>query len=267
MHTPFKTTILICEHVSTSIKQRHFFLTEIVTLSITLAIALLFASCEAVYLPNVRNVPLLEKKGEVQGVATIGINGLDFQGSVAVTNHVALISSYAYLDHAVSFLSYHSHAWYYEGGGGYYKNFKRTCVEVFAGYGSGEGNSQTQDPGQGIGTSQMPSGPVSGVYHKLFLQPTLGIKWQRVKLGITWRISGVNYANFMYIDKPLHPSTILYFEPSATAKINFLNNRGIFFAQAGFNVPPGDMEWEDAKRYGRFLTLSAGLSFRIGGNR
>jgi len=71
MHTLFKKTVLIREHAATSIKQRHFFLTEIVTLSITLAIALLFASCEAVYLPNVRNVPLLEKKGEVQGVAWI----------------------------------------------------------------------------------------------------------------------------------------------------------------------------------------------------
>ena len=236
-------------------KQRH----------VILLFASLLTSCQAVYLPNIRNSPLFSKKGEVQGVAAVGINGLDIQAATAVTNHIAVLASYAYLDRAVTFLPYESHAWYYEGGLGYYKNFNKTCLEIFAGYGTGQGNSQTRDPGPGLGTSQMPSGPVAGTYNKIFLQPSFGFKQRMFQFVFTFRLSSVNFTRFIYIDKPLTPSWVLYIEPALTGKMNFWNNHAFCFIQLGFNVAPTKSDWQSADRYSRYLDMSTGVGFRLGG--
>ena len=52
-------------------------------------IPLLLQSCSSMYIPAVRSIPLLEKKGEFQGEAGVSTNSVYANGSYAFTNHIA----------------------------------------------------------------------------------------------------------------------------------------------------------------------------------
>jgi len=62
---------------------------------LVIALALL-SSCAPMYVPNVRNAPLFNGKGEFQAAAFIG-TGIDLQGALALSDHIGITGNYSFL--------------------------------------------------------------------------------------------------------------------------------------------------------------------------
>lgn len=233
-------------------------------------LVIVLAGCQSVYIPNARNAPLLAKKGEFQGAAAIGISGLDVQAAGSVTNHIALIGNLAVNNGSLfganspSFNSSDSTI-FYEGGIGYYKNYRKTCFEIFAGYGSGYGKAQVD-----YHYGNFPdNGMMRGSYNRLFIQPSFGWNKRQFQLILTCRISRVDFKKFKLFGAETTVSPSFYVEPAATGRVNFLDNKLYCFGQLGFTVGESSkIEYsKDAHSYYRPLTLCFGLGFRLGGLR
>lgn len=229
------------------------------------------ASCQSVYIPNAHNAPLFTKKGEFQGAAAIGISGLDVQTAVSLTNHIALMGNLAVNNGALfgsnssSFNSSDSTV-FYEGGLGYYKNYQKTCFEIFAGYGSGYGRAQAD---YHYGNFRN-NGMMRGSYDRLFIQPSFGWNKRNFNLILTCRISRVDFKKFNMFGTLTDVSPSFYLEPAATARINFLDNKFYCFGQLGrtLSLESSEVNYRnDPHSYYRPVTLCFGLGFRLGGLR
>jgi len=233
-------------------------------------LATVLAACQSVYIPNAHNTPLLAKKGEFQGAAAIGISGLDVQAAGSITNHIALMGNLAVNNGSLfganspSFNSSDSTI-FYEGGIGYYKNYRKTCFEIFAGYGSGYGRAQA-DYHYG---NFHDNGMMRGSYDRLFIQPSFGWNKRMFNLILTCRISRVDFKQFKLFGIQTNVSPAFYLEPAATARINFLDNKMYGFGQLGFTLSQDSkIEYSnDPHSYYRPVTLCFGLGFRLGGLR
>jgi hypothetical protein len=225
-----------------------------------------------VYVPNTRNVPLLTKKAEIQGSAQIGPFGTDFQMAGALTNHIALMSNYAYYNnkaHAFPFHLFNMSNHFFEGGIGYFRSDerqnKRLTFEVFAGYGRGHGyynKAESHDgapPGAGV--------LVLGDYQRFFAQPAIGFHTPSLDLGGALRVSLVDFQRLSFNTEITHPRTALYVEPSIILKMNLYQRRIYMLATAGINFGPqgGLGKVYDVPVAPPAITLSTGLGFRING--
>jgi len=230
---------------------------------------ILLFSCQAVYVPNVRNTPLFTGKGEVQGAFAMGVNGLDLQAAGALTNHIAIMANYATVDHGTDVLDNETSAWYYEGGLGYYKNYRVTCFEIFGGYGKGSGSTQSKDDDESLAAPQPPGGPVIASYNKIFIQPSFGWNKRRFHFSISCRLSTVNFTQFSDRGVAKIAPTTFYIEPAATGRINFFDNRLFGFTQAGINMTTHTFDEstlnDTSDSYYRYLNMCLGMGFRLGG--
>lgn len=229
---------------------------------------LFLTSCQAVYVPNVRNTPLFSGKGEAQGSFAFGVNGLDLQAAAAVTDHLAVMANYATLDRGTDALDNKTSASYYEGGFGYYHNYRITCFEIFGGYGKGSGVTESKDD-SGLGSPHPPGGPVTANYDKIFVQPSFGWNKRRFHFSISCRLSSVNFTQFSDRGIVQVVPTTFYIEPAATGRINFLDNRLFGFTQVGLNASTHAFDEstlnETSDRYYRNLNMCLGMGFRLGG--
>ncbi len=231
------------------------------------ALLLLLSQCSPVYIPNTRNAPLLAKAGEFQGAMQFGTNGIDLQGSVAVTNNLALMGNYSYGNRNTDTLytnsreNYHKHK-FYEGAIGYYKNEERFCFEVFVGYGRGEGTSY----GSFSSLTSSSQDRVAGKYSRIFFQPSFGINRKFVSFAFTPRFAMIDFSEFSIASSPviivdLDPK--IFVEPAVTARFNFLDNRFFATIQIGVSTSLADNVPFDYEPF----NISTGLGFRLGGLR
>jgi hypothetical protein len=234
-------------------------------------IVLVMANCSPVYVPNMRNTPLLTKAGEFQGSMSYGTAGLDLQGAVAVTNNLALMGNFSYesrntdtLNTTDDYDDYHRHK-LYEGGIGYFKNDDKFCFEVFVGYGVGEATSY----GSYEIFSSSDDDRVNGKFQRFFLQPSFGFNKKVVHVAFTPRISLVDFTEFSSKDGStnvitrIDPEPRIFFEPAVTTRFNFIDNRFFATLQVGVSA---SVEGENVFDHERFI-FSTGLGFRLGGAR
>jgi hypothetical protein len=222
-------------------------------------LAIIFAGCAPTYVPNVRNVPLFTKGGEFQA-SIQGGNGLDVQSAVSITNHIGLMANYSFADRERfdpdDYDDYHRHK-FYEGGIGYFDNKEDWCVEIFAGYGRGEGSSLNQF------LSWSPSTPAVGKYERYFIQPAIGLNKKTMNVAFVNRVSYVDFTE--YTDDVIRYSVkerpVIFLEPAVVARVNFAQNFGFFTFQLGATMPAAS---DIYFKYRKFQT-SAGFGFRIGG--
>ena len=214
---------------------------------------LVFSSCAPVYVPNIRNSPMFDKKGEFQGAVQVG-NGLDAQAAVAISSNLGLIGNYSYINRdRLNENDFHRHT-FYEGGLGYFNNVKDTYFEFFAGYGKGEGsssNSFINQPGAG------------GRYERYFIQPAIGQNNEVFDFSFVPRVSIVNFTEFFYgtTTTPIDEDPKVFFEPAFVGRVNMQNNHMFFTFQVGTSVRVSNDVYFDHRN----LQLSSGLGFRIGG--
>ena len=224
-------------------------------------LAVVLAGCAPVYVPNVRNTPMFTKAGEAQMTVMYGTGDVDAQMAVAVTNNVALMGNYSYGNRNTDSLSqhdYHKHN-YLEGAIGYYKNDGIFCFEVFLGYGKGTASSYGS---YDIFSTPNPS-LAKGTYTRTFLQPSFGFNKKIVHFAFTPRVSLVDFSEFSNANSSVKydPSPKIFFEPAATAKFNFMDNRFYGIVQVGLSVPVnGDVIYDYEG-----VTISTGLGLRLGG--
>lgn len=218
----------------------------------------LLSGCAPTYVPNVRNAPLFTKGGEFQA-SIQGGNGLDVQAAASVTNHIGLMANYSYADRERfdpdNADDYHRHK-LLEGGLGYYTNRGEWCLEVYAGYGQGEGSSLNE-----ILTST--STPNVGKYHRYFLQPAIGLNKKTMGVAFVHRISYVDFTEYAESPVPyaVHEKPRVFLEPAVVGRVNFAENMGFFTFQLGSAIPTSSNIYFKYRRY----QMSAGLGFRIGG--
>jgi hypothetical protein len=216
------------------------------------------------YVPNSRNVPLFNGQGEFKGGVMLG-TGIDVQGAVALTDNIGVMGSYSFLNETRNDpldpnQTFKRNGKFFEGGLGYYKASRDKRVELYIGYGQGEGTTTGQYGFLGLGQQEV---IVTGKYNRLFLQPSIGTNNSSFNIFFTPRISYVTYTEFqsgVIIEKPDEKGH-LFFEPAATARFKMAGNLFGNF-QVGLNVSmPNDAFFDHVP-----LQASIGVQLHLGGN-
>lgn len=150
----------------------------------------MLTSCSSVVYTTVgQNVPLFQEKGEVTFSGGIGetsrAGGINAQLAVAVSDHVAVMTSYYNLkSEEVGSGSY------VEAGAGLFKRLSdQVTGEVFAGIGFGSHHNTTFSHPSGY------SWDMNANYFKPFIQPSLGISTGSLELAFTPRIGFLSYTS------------------------------------------------------------------------
>lgn len=267
---------------------------------ILLAIAGLLQSCSSIYIPAVRSIPLLEKKGEFQAEAGISTNSLYMNGSYAFTNKIAASIN--------GNLSYRNFSNRYDAFtdiykpppvGGYYFDWPDTRGKFAHRYGEisvGRINMLPNFPinmkleifgGMGMGRATdidlfRYDNRYKTDYYSFFGQGNFGIKWLFFETGASFRLaySRFNYTadtyNYGNKEYTLHQTNIdmfhvepMFFNRMGKGNWKFIIRVGINLA---FTINPNEEYAEfrgfnDNKKNGNLkhtiFHFSIGLSYRI----
>jgi hypothetical protein len=207
------------------------------------SLIVLLQRCTPVYSPNIRNTPFFEKAGEVQiqgyydPLKAFSGTALDAQGGVSITNHVAVIGSYAQSHmQRVDYILKHK---YEELGGGYYRMFnKRFSADFFGGYGKGIVD------GQDIYNSlQNDLAPLRLYYDRYFIQGVFLLKGKFFVFSPSMRLSYVTFNKYekLGVQYAFHQSGNLFFEPCGAFQFNGRESKnailshGYILVQVGAN--------------------------------
>jgi len=154
------------------------------------ALIVLCTSCESVYIPSVRNAPLLSRSREFQLSASAG-NGMNLNTAYAVTNHIGLIGNAMYANDKWQYAnSYRIHQ-SADAGLGYFGSKERISYELYAGAGKGKGYARDISSGfLFLFNSEKIS---SGSYRKIFMQPTIAFRIKRFQMAVTARVSRLDF--------------------------------------------------------------------------
>lgn len=218
------------------------------------------------YIPNTRNTPLFNNKGEFKGSAFIG-TGVDLQGALALTDNFAVMGSYSFLsenrndplDPTIKFKRKNN---FFEGGLGYYKANRQRRIELFVGYGQGKGTTTGQYNFffQTFGQQEL---VVTGKYNRFFIQPSIGTNNPGFNLIFTPRISFVDFNEFqsgVIVEKP-NEGMHLFIEPAVTARFRMAQNLNGMF-QLGLNLSmPNDAFYDHVP-----VQASFGVQLHLGGS-
>lgn len=200
-----------------------------------LFLVVLASACAPTYVPNTRNVPLFAEAEEFQGSVYV-TTGLEAQLAYALTDHLAIMGNYSLLSEKNSAQKYTRKNNYYEGGLGYFNAGRSRIIEVFAGFGQGNGTAEAQYNfffpfhGQADVLNDYK-------YQRLFIQPSIGTNNRKFNIAFTPRISLVDFTQFKSSLATIKPDekAILFVEPALTGKFHLMGNlKGVF--QLGLNV-------------------------------
>jgi hypothetical protein len=144
---------------------------------------------------------------------------------------------------------------FFEGGIGYFENNGNMFMELFAGYGRGEGNNSST--WFGIEAA-------SGKYERYFIQPAFGFNKRVMHVSFVPRISIVDFTELSNGTTTIrvNESPKVFFEPGVVGRVNAMQNRFYFTFQAGVSISTGDLYFDH-----REFQFGSGIGFRIGGVR
>jgi len=160
-------------------------------ISIVLLPIIFMFSCAPVYRPTTVNTPMLSEAGEAKVSVFTGIHGNDVQASVAVTDQIAFLGSFNYIDRVDDSTDNYTKHQMFEFAPGYYSRFgENGIIELYAGYGNGKAKYFSEwwfiDDNSSF---------VKADYHKFFIQPTIGFKRKHFEIGFSNRLTMVRYYN------------------------------------------------------------------------
>jgi len=213
-----------------------------------------YTSCTPLYYPNKLNVPLMTNKGEGQGNIAYGFNGLDLQGAYAVTENIAIMGNFSYMEK-----SDHSHR-FGELGAGYYTKLSEVGrFEVFGGYGYGTAETYYDNLNY-----------AKGLYHRIFLQPTIGFTSKIVDGGLSLRPVFVSFPKISGTTFTSDNLNLLFIEPAFTLKIGYKNVKSVIqigyavlLGASDFNTPnPGYLGYSFL--FSQPFLFTVGLNFNLG---
>ncbi|MDZ7682360.1 MAG: hypothetical protein U5J63_11775 [Fodinibius sp.] len=164
------------------------------------------------YVPSARHTHQLNEKDEFVAAGYAGSNGTDVQLAYAATDHIGILAAVSFRNAQHDEGEFNRNHRYGELGMQYhYELGEMGRVEFITGYGRG---SSTSDNFWASDSSSR-DGRVTGDYHKIFLQPNIGLESSWVETGLALRIGYVGYLDF----RPDLPSrsdntSATFFEPA-----------------------------------------------------
>ena len=227
----------------------------IIRLAILSFLFLSTLSCTRVYLPNAAQTVFYDNEGDASIAAFTGTNGFDGQISYAVTDDwfVGIAGSFMNADSnkedATDFIR-HS---YYEGGFGYYSKFGSRGKYNIQG-GIGRGNIETISVYSFFGDHAVPG---TGVYHKYFLQNTIGFSTSAIDLGGNVRFNYVDFQHLRIYDEIFRHQKDYFIEPTFFLRAGWKNFRYNMQCSLIFGLKrdrPFDYDW---------LRINMGLSYQF----
>ena len=260
-----------------------------------LIIPLLIQSCSTMYIPASRSIPLLEKQGEFQMETGVSTNSVYANVSAAMTNDIAVsingnLSCRNFTDYydvftrkdakgptgflAPDLRGMFAHR-YGEISAGKINILPKLpmTLEIFSGAGMGRATDVFAERVSNFKTD----------YYSFFGQGNFGMKWQKVETGASVRFA---YSMFNYTYNHYGTNreddffqtifSTVSFEPMGVVRVGKKNLKAVF--RIGFNfMLPINLNKETARYYRGFTDygnldytvfhFSAGLSYRIGGNK
>ena len=227
---------------------------------LNLAPALLLISCQTVYLPNSRNVPMLSKAGEVQGSLSF-LSGYNLQTAVALTDHFAVMGNGSYASSREVWTDIRSKYTLGELGVGYFKNDGKIYFDLFGGYGAGKTSSS--DSSLYFYRKNVSSNHhLSSVnYRKYFIQGGFGLRRKYFEGALALRFSLIDITNGTRLGSAVdvNQSPVMFLEPAAV--IRFPLKNFVLSAQVGFSeaINSYDLRYEYVP-----ITISTGIGLRLG---
>ena len=254
---------------------------------ILLAIPMVLQSCSSMYIPAVRSIPLLEKKGEFQGEAGASTNSAYVNGSYAFTDDIAASIN--------GNLSYGNFTDYYDiytnkyerdlldFGGRFLHRYGEVSVgkmnmlpnfpiklEVFGGAGVGRATEDTDE--------LYHNNNYKSDYYSFFGQGNFGLKKRIVEAGISIRLA---YSMFNYAvnlnEGELYKTQfdVFHVEPVFFVRIGKSNLKAVFRTGVNLTLPINPVEEYEMLGFNSYngkldytiFHFSVGLSYRIGGSK
>ncbi|MBL6448162.1 hypothetical protein JMN32_17720 [Fulvivirga sp. 29W222] len=219
-----------------------------------LIIPILFCcSCASVYIPNSRNMPIIDHGGEVIASVKGGSTGFEGQLAFSPVDRFGIITDGLYKNSSTSETDddYQKHE-YLGIGAGYYEPISDWGVfELYGGYGKGEGSAQDEYIFFTSNTEY-----ATGKYKRYFVQPGFALKKENIELGFCYRIARVEFYEFE--DNNIQgieiSNTIM--EPAVVFRAGGKNIK--MDSQLGFNIPMYETEFEFP-----IFTISVGVMLRL----
>ncbi len=169
--------------------------------SLILLLGPLVLGCAPVYIPSAPNVPQLEAQGDWQASAYMGTNGIDLQGSYAVTSNTAVMGT---LSGPIASENNDNRHLYLEGAYGVFnRSPSRLRMSAFGGLGWGVARGDASYTVNGTPYNRVSQ----GIYWKPFLQGNIGLHTDVLDFGLSTRTALVafQYAELdgQTVDQPL----------------------------------------------------------------
>lgn len=170
---------------------------------------LLGAACVPMYVPSAPNIPQVNSQGDLQLGAYMGSNGIDLQGSYALTDHTAIMGA---LSGPIATNNNHNRHLYLEGGYGIMnKRPQGLRASAFVGVGAGVSSGESVITINGSSYNRS----AEGAYWKPFLQGNVGFHNDFIDAGLSSRVA---LLSFSYADidgqTPEQPPASLMIEPT-----------------------------------------------------
>lgn len=213
----------------------------------TTTLFLFFCSCSPNYIPNKVNSPLLEGKGDLRAIASVGTTGVDPQVAYAITNHIGIVANGSFLDWKEGDNTHFSSNRFGEAGAGYYTRLANILIlEAYGGAGYGKLTLKSE------------SYTEYNNFTRYFIQPAIGISTRFFSTSVAGRfvLNNIRYRSSLGGSGTF---TGMHFDPALT--LSFGTHYIKSFTQIGASLPL----YKDAIDYYYFpLILTTGISIDLG---
>lgn len=220
--------------------------------SLILFLAIATYACAPIYIPSAPNVPQLEQKGDWQASAYMGTNGIDLQGSYAISDNKAVMGT---LSGPIAAQSNDSRHIYLEGAYGIFNRTpSRLRMSAFAGLGWGLASGEANYTVNGTPYNHASQ----GIYWKPFLQGNIGLHTDVLDIGLSTRSALVAFQFAEYDGQQVEePLASLMIEPNIYMALGWKVCKISLYG--GLSLP---MQGGIAFEYNPFM-LGMGLQFNF----
>lgn len=212
-------------------------------LVLLLLVALFLTSCQATYVTNPANIPLLSQDGEFQGGLAIAPNGFNGQLVWAPVEHLALLANGATFTTSDSVLE---------------PDFRRTFGEIGAGYWTRLNKYLRFESFVGTGWGITGDIPQRDLYRRYFFQPNFGASTRYYDFGFAPRVSVVRFIEQRGVANPIEAERNgVFLEPILQGRLGYEEFK--FQFQFGPLLELGDAAF-DFRRW----NISFGVNLTLG---
>lgn len=200
----------------------------------TAGLLLIQTACAPVYVPNTRQTPLLDKKGELHAAVHTGTNGAHLQAAYAVSDRFGLVGGFSKSKNETEedlSPDYHKHT-LGELGVAYFRSLGRIGrLEALGGLGFG--TAEAVDQYDFFGPQEVRA---EGSYNNIFLQGNIGLETGVIETGVALRLNRVNFTQFETNSSTYNETEgAFFFEPALFGRLGWKNIK--IEGQYGFSSP------------------------------